>query len=304
MKKISRILPALAAAALLCASCTREPLHEEGSSYRVKFNIDYSMIYGTPVEPKLMTVLIYDPATGQKVGQEFISPTGGFINSVLPGNTYDFIVYNYDTETTGVSGTDFHNTVKAFTSSTHSGSSLIIAEPDHLYVDVLNNIYIPHIPADDLSVFTIETHPKTILDTYKLVVEGIKGLKNAQAIAVYIGGQASGRMLGTGNLISESCYVSFKGLPNYATDEIVNVFNTFGKLPDVPSDIILNIMISGADGATYVLRKDVTSQFLAGNNPEHIIRAEFDATINPRKEGGIEPSVDPWDTEHEQWNIE
>ena len=180
----------------------------------------------------------------------------------------------------------------------------IIKEPDHLYVARKESVIIPeHSVVDE----TIEIYfsASTIIDTYIFKATNVKNIQNVKSVEVCFSGQASCKHLWDRRfnqndaLISVDCYADVKN------NELITVFNTFGKLPNNYNFVFLSINNPGnnAEGREFVF--DVTDQFDNPDNTAHliIVSDEIDVPAPGSGYGGFEPDITDWDEEHRDIDI-
>ena len=114
MRKITVIL--LACTLILGASsCKRRPLNNADYNVNVVLNIDKEIVnYRYPGDPEAMRVAFFNHKTGRLVTHAFLPATGGQV-SVLPGESYDVIAYNFDTQVTLIKDENDFNKILATT---------------------------------------------------------------------------------------------------------------------------------------------------------------------------------------------
>ena len=131
----------LLAVLLSAASCKRVPLYEARSLVylEIGLTLDQPMVvpdtidlasnpsyyekYHLP-EPSKMVACFYDVNTHALVDKEYVGPYGGYITSLSAG-TYDLLVYQLGTLSTQTENDDTRNAMRAFTSFTYCGSSVM-----------------------------------------------------------------------------------------------------------------------------------------------------------------------------------
>jgi len=295
MKRIPNniILVAVSIALALLAqtSCRREPLHEPKSAYYLKPEISLNSLYKQPAMPDFVTAIFYDHKTGEKAFQEYINATGGYLYGVTPG-TYDVLLYSLGTTYTHVDSLGRIDQAYAYTNQISEGYELKY-EPDHLLVGTIYNQQIPALIEKD-STFYIKANMETLLDTWKLEVHKIKGLKNATSIGIMIDGLVDSKKLATGLISDREMKMYFAGVIDNEYKLIETPFCIFGKLPGTVSKLQLQISVIGDDGASYKLNTDITDQFNDPTNTQHIIKVDFDIEIKAKEGGGFQPVVDQW----------
>lgn len=297
MKRKLTILTA-AAAMLSLTSCVREKLYDSMSDYRIEMDLVYDMLYDKPERPpQLFKANFYDVNTNALVTSCIINGTSGYLYNIEPG-TYNLLVYDYSTNNTKVERESAFTTIYALTSTLSYRDVPVADAPSHLFVYRKESVEIPHI-SELQPTFVLKTTPRSIMDSWVLVVDGITGLENADGIEVYITGQAGRNYFGRQELSDKNTAIFFKAHPDEDMTRIYTPFNTFGKLADFESELTLNLFIQGSGGATYICRADVTEQFDDPTNVNHVIHASFNVHIEPREDSGFDPSVELWEPEKE-----
>lgn len=277
----------LAAAVLAFCSCKREPLHEPFSNYYLQLEPDFDALHIKPVDPGMYEVVFYDKITHNEVGQSYLGSNGGYIYGLGPG-TYEMIVYGFDSGNTVVSGL---GTFTGAVAKTEIYSNGIHNAPDHFIVASDENFEIPFLfDRDEPEI--LYAYPRTIMDTWCVVVDGIKGLENATEINFFISGQSSSNNFGPDVISKEMMTIHFPGTVNAEGDKIYTPFCTFGRFPGTPSNLKLSIIDSNEQ--TVECQADITGQFDDPDNTGHWIYLHFDITLSPKTDGGMQPVVEPW----------
>ena len=349
----------LSAMVLLAAvSCHRRPLEEPSEA--VSINIDVNVravtnvntnvrstvkIYGTntslfdeklaQLQPELMRVLVYDPATDKLIAQSFISRTETKADgeAVFSGNlgishgNYNFLVYNFDTPTTQVTAENTEEGILAYTDvisaamrsrflgtkggELNNGIS-IRYEPEHLMVGNERDVRIS--PHDTLVV--IHTEATTIVDTYYLQVR-VKGLQFASTATAVISGLSPSNHIGRNQrTVDPSTAVAFEmkkgqdiSLDGDNQDVLCAVFNTFGKIDSVSSELFVTFNVFDTAGNLLQYQANLDQVFeseLAKKNKWLIIDDSVlvidipdPGSGQPGQSGGsgFQPQVDDWNEE-------
>ncbi len=317
---------------LLClfpaTGCKRIPLYDPLSDVYLKLNLKLNTdvklnddidlegdaalrekVYGKM--PEQVRACFYDTQTHALMAEEFLPPTGGFIN--VPAGTYDIIVYSLGTEATRVEGTASRAGANAFTSQlgitikaknnanpseeSTIGHQPVIYEPDHIFVGTKENVIIP-IHSEIDKTHYIEMEMTTLLETYSLEVRNIEGAERIKSIDVYITGQAPSKHMWDRRFPSKISAIYFPSEPKAEEDRLYTVFNTFGKFPGAHNDVILNVIVTGVDGGQYQFTYDVTDQFDNPDNINHALIIDDEKIVIPDKNaGGFRPDVKDWDIE-------
>lgn len=316
----------IAAALLTLASCYREPIYRPLKNVQMKFRIDLSLNDSTQwvkpdtVGPSLLRVNFYNPQTHKLEGFMHTTKKGGEISGVGAG-TYDIVVFNDDTEYTRIAAQENSNTIQAYTDkiatkiksksktkqtkadddggySSELDESIAITMPDHLFVGRAQLVEIPEYSEKDTAV-VIPMTIKTIIESYKVQIDGIKGLENITTADLYLSGHAVGNFFGQGKrseevaLLHVPCYVD---LADYC---IRAMCTTFGKVMDVRGLAGLHLIVGGEDGSVYDFEADITQQYL---KPDHFLHFHLDGDIRARDENQFRPKAEKW-VDEEEWEI-
>lgn len=335
MKKLTRIsLLALGILAVI-AGCNRRPLEDmlEKILLKVTINLDGVSnvtcdIYNPDVQipntnTDMLRVMIYDRDSHALITQSFISDKtydaeghqviSGTLN-ISYGN-YDILVYNFDTPSTLIRNESSEDNILAYTSelppsaaarftggSSYSGT--ISYQPDHLMVSRDWDYRIS--PHDELTV--VETSAYTVIDTYYIQIH-VEGLQFASSATAVISGLSPSNHIGPNIRTSDpSTAVAFDLIkstdPHIAgenKDVLCAVFNTFGKLEDSNSDLIVTFNV--IDSAGNLLQKEINLNqvFRTEDAIEHhwLLIDETWTIVDPTPEkpqnGGFQPLVDDWE---------
>lgn len=283
--------------AFTAISCKRDPLHELDDRLEIRFNFDLSeddpAMHVKPRKPTLMTVSFYRPKDHSLVKSYHFRPEGGKIIGLEPG-TYDILAYGSNTEYTQVKFTDNLDDILACTYEVKAVSDTLgrtIREPDHLLTGILQEYNIPYRSTED-TTFVITADVATIMDSYYLQVDSLKGLENINSVDVYLMGHAEDNHIGQGKRGEEPVTLHIPCRVDLDKYCLCSSFCTFGKIPGSVGKAYLHIIVTGAGGRTYDFEEDITEQY---NNPSHILNLCFHGEIKPREQSGFEPKVDQWD---------
>jgi len=288
----------LLAAALLSLgtiiSCQRDPIYDSVSKYRFEFDIDENVLYCDPPKTELIQVLFYDPQTGKKIDETYMSPDGGYLYSIQPGY-YDIVVFSMGSDRTDITYTKDLNLLTAETKTLQSTPVRIINAPGHVFTGAAGNVMIPHLSEAD-SPFILRFPMKSICDSWKIMITGVEGLEYASSVWVYVFNQREEILL-KDMTPTGSCAIraSGKALPSEGVLE--SQFCTFGMINDGQPTV--KVVIEAQDGRTHSMDFDVTRQVWDESNSSHIITVDFPTKLLPLKQGGLDPSADEWDDNHE-----
>ncbi|MBR5924753.1 MAG: DUF5119 domain-containing protein [Bacteroidales bacterium] len=288
-----------------------------------------------------MRVMIYDPETKARLGESIISSksTDASGNQVLSGNLdithgdYDLLIFNeFDTPRTKVTAVASEKTILAYTdditaetrarygigTSKAEGDSTSIAndlanieikeEPDHLVVAHEQNLHIS--PHD--TVVVIHTTASTIVDTYYIQIH-VTGMKFANTATAVISGLSPSNHFGLGERTNKPatavCFPLVKSQDEKTIGEnqdvLCAVFNTFGKIPEVTSNLYVTFNV--IDTAGKLQQKEINLDQIF-KTEDAIVRhwllidetweIKDPGTDNPSTGGGgFQPQVDDWDEE-------
>lgn len=324
---MKRFLPFIVITLSCLLSCHRIPLYDPAGNILLELELKLKMdvAVGTDFDleahpelkekvdaskPSNVRICFYDTQTHNLVAEDIMTSDGGFIS--VPGGTYDVIVYNLGGVNTQVTGTEARGTAYAFTSPegtkvkiTKAGSSIapseyeVIYEPDHLLVGRMEQLVIPSMGTIDHTV-VIESGMESLLETYTFEIPAVTGTENIKEADVYITGQASGRFLWDKRFPSKPCALHLPAVVDREKGTLYTVFNTFGKFPNLESEVFLNIQVVGENGGQYQWTYDITEQF---NNPDNtgktiVIDQPMVVPDDPEGTGGgLDPYVTDWNTE-------
>ena len=288
------------------------------------------------LHPQLMRVLIYDPDTDKLIAQSFISATENENGDVVfTGNlgisygNYNFLVYNFDTPTTQVTAENTESGILAYTTeiSTATRRSLlgtkadesdeydgvsIRYEPEHLMVGNERNVRIS--PHDSLVV--IHTEATTVVDSYYLQVR-VRGLEFASSATAVISGLSPSNHIGLNKRTSDHpSAVAFelrKGqdieLDGDSKDVLCAVFNTFGKIDGVSSELFVTFNVYDTAGNLLQYKANLDKVFeselaiekhwLIIDDSVLVIDIPDPGTVPGQQGtgGGFQPQVDDWQEE-------
>lgn len=285
------------------------------------------------LDTDMMRVMVYDTQSKNLLAQSFLTAkeTDDEGNNVLSGDisisygNYDFLVYNFDTPTTQVTAENNENSILAYTPEISAAMKahlfgvskadediqekygIIQCEPDHLVVAREKNLSVS--PHDTLVV--IHTTATTIIDTYYLQIH-VENMKFASSATAVISGLSPSNHFGldqrTNAPASAVAFDLYKSqdpnLPGENKDVLCATFNTFGKIPDVTSNLFVtfNVVDTAGNLQTYTTTLDTVFQTEDAIERHWLLVTET-FTIQPpdphqnTSGGGFQPQVDDWETE-------
>lgn len=333
-----RIIVALICALVLVTGCYRRPLlepdHRAVLKVRVKYNNIPNVTTGIyndkiPVpefHTDVLRVLFYNGAGSRILSEGFITErtvdaegndivTGDVM--LAPGN-YRVLAYNFDTPSTLIRSEQKWEGITAFTDEipeskyrSLQGRALenehIYYEPDHLFVARDANLYVE--AHSDVKV--IELDANTIIDTYYVQIR-VKNLEYAASATAVLTGLSATNTIGDNTRHQEessALYIEMhkstdERIEDENKDVLCGVFNTFGRIEGVPSDLHITFQALTREGEYAEKTINMTPIFLSEDARERrwlLIEEvwELPVPINPPGSGGggFSPEVDDWDNE-------
>ena len=290
------------------------------------------------LDPTMMRVLVYSSYSGRLLAQSFISATdydeNG--NKVFKGNLgisqgdYTMVIYNFDTPTTQVSSESSVDQIIAYTDEISSAQKAkllnlstkadddyfeniaIHYEPEHLLVANEKNLRIS--PHDTL--VTIETEASTIIDSYYLQIR-VEGMQYASEATAVISGLSPSNKIGLNERTIDPSAAVYFGLEKGWDDSIKDdnkdvlcaVFNTFGKIEDITSElrVTFNVIDTAGNLLQHEVNLDEVFNSELARTRHWLIIEESTPWVIPKPapgpgegsgNGGFQPQVDDWDEQH------
>ena len=335
-----RIIVALLCALVLVSSCHRRPLVEPDHRAVMQIKIKYQNIINVTTDiynekipvPELHTdvlrVLFYNESGSRLLSEGFftdkeIDSDGNEVISgdvMLAPGTYRMLAYNFDTPSTFIRGEQKWDGITAYTDEIPESkyrslrgraieNEHIYYEPDHLFVAREESLYIE--PHSDIKV--IETVAKTVVDTYYLQIR-VKNMQYAESATAVLTGLSPTCAIGANTRAHEESSALYIEM-HKSTDEriegenkdvLCGVFNTFGRVEDVPSELHITFQAMTREGEYAEKTIDMTKVFLTEDARERhwlIIEDvwELPVPITPPGSGGgggFNPEVDDWQDEN------
>lgn len=294
---------------ILAGSCHRRPLVELDNNVLLNITIDTSIVnYKVTTPPEMMRAIFFDSKTGDFVSHSFLPHNGGYVH-LMPGREYDILVYNFDTEATIIDGDYNIDNILAYTNlvpeniksrlkgrAGKGDDEMIVYEPDHLFVGKLEDIYIPK-RGYGLPAFEVDIHAETIVETWIVEVDKVRGAEYVAAVSSVISGLADHNMIGHREQSYEEATVYFEATTFTKDGHFYAKFNTFGRNALAGRSQILSLVLTDTGGKNYCFNMDVSAKFI--DNPEQyiLIRTddiEIDKPEHTGSGGGLAPEVDEW----------
>lgn len=188
--------------------------------------------------------------------------------------------------------------------SAPSDEERIVYEPDHLFVGRIRSVDIPALleGEDDREVM-VEVDAHSIVETWKISLTNVEGLEWVQSVAAIISGQSGSHFIGREEDSEDAVSIYFEMKADKENGTIYGQFNTFGKHPQVQSDLSLDINLTDTGGDEHHYHFDVDSEFM--DNPGFHIEIEEEVKVEEPKGGGggFAPTVDDWEEIKTEINI-
>ena len=294
--------------ALAAGSCHRRPLVEVDNNVLLNITIDTSIVnYKVQNPPEMMRAIFFDSNTGDFVSHSFLPHNGGYVY-LMPGREYDILVYNFDTEATIIDADYNINYIFAYTNlvpeniksklkgrADKSPDEMIVFEPDHLFVGKLEDIYIP-MRGDGMPALQIDILVQTIVQTWIVEIDKVRGAEYVGAISSVISGLADHNLIGRGEQSYDEATVFFEAASLTKDGHFYAKFNTFGRNALAGRSQILSLVLTDTGGKNWCFNMDISEKF--NDNPEQYILIRTDDIVIEKPEqtggGGLAPEVDEW----------
>lgn len=285
---------ALLVACCVYAGCQREPIYRETGQYAVRFTVDSeSVLYMMPEKLELIQLSFYDIENDKEVYTTYMDADGGYLYSIRPG-MYKLAAWTLNSDYTSVTYTNKYSLLTAEPKTVQETPMRVIVAPDHVFAYSSGTMEIPYIAeGDEDVVFTLPL--KSVIDTWRIEVEGVEGLENFSDANFFVYNQARELYIG-GWMCSGSAVDRSAG--KVEGDLIVSEFGTFGMPEDEKVAVVARILAQNS--LVHELTVDVTDQIRNPENKDHIIRICFDTKLNPLEQGGLLPTTEEWNehTDH------
>lgn len=284
-------------ACLLLTSCHRRPLLLPNGDTMLKVHLITDSInnvtcniYNENIQRPIITsdmlrVFLYDKAGSPLLMQKFISDKSiddrGFetlsgLLSLSPG-LYGLLAYNFDVDATYIADEGNFNTVRAYTEeiprslysrfgSRSDAMGKVYYQPEHVMVADNPLVRIDEHHGTEL----LEMDAYTVINTYyiQIRISGYKNLAtNAAALAV-LSGLSQSVLLKDGTRVKEPASVYFelqRSKDTRMSDEnqmvLCAVFNTFGRIEQIPSELQVTFTALTKDGKTHQKVVDMVPVF-------------------------------------------
>ena len=307
MRRLYLIL-ALVLVTLAAGSCRRRPLVEVDNNVLLNITIGTDIVnYEVQTPPEMMRAIFFDSKTGDFVSHSFLPHHGGYVH-LMPGRTYDILVYNFDTEATIIDGDYNLNYILAYTNLVPENiksrlkgragkgeDEMIVYEPDHLFVGRLEDIYIP-MRGYGMPALEIDIHAETIVQTWIVEIDKVRGAEYVGAVSSVISGLADHNLIGRSEQSYDEATVFFEATSLTKDGHFYAKFNTFGRNALAGRKQVLSLVLTDTGGKSFCFNMDISEKF--NDNPLQYILIKTDDIVIEKPEqtggGGLAPSVDEW----------
>lgn len=269
---------------------------------------------------EMLRVLFYAPESGRMAAQCFISektvtPEGYemiYGRTHLPPGDYVMLAYNFDTETIRVENENTLAEINAFTPEIPDylyalllgSTEAVFRQPEHLLV-ARRDVRIDG--SEQMQV--IEAEARTVIDTYYLQIR-VRGAEYVSTAKATLSGMSSSNRFGVDERGTDDSKIMFDisgGTDPRIADEnkdvLCTLFNTFGKVDGVTSNLTVRFDIITSDGTQYVKTLDISPTFLSEDARErHWLLMDYilDIPEPHHPGGGFDPGMGDWDEIHER----
>ena len=290
----------------------------------------YNESYEHPefTRPLTMLACLADSQTGEVMSEGILKnqgsdARGNYIDGYIgaPSGEYNLVVYQLGSPLTLIKYTDDYFSMQAYTSTVSErvlgylsqtskvlGDEIIMQEPEHILVARCKDIQINQpekidtLKTADGDFFTARSIAKSYY--LQLRITGVEWIKSAAAVLSGLSGSSllckEDGMIETDpvNLYFSMLYKGNKKSSSSSdSSEILHAtFTTFGKIPDLTSELTLNFEFAKSDGSSQIETIDITEVF---NTPQAIenqwLLLDKEITITkPIGSGGMDPGVGGW----------
>lgn len=293
----------------------------------------YNESYEHPefTRPMAMLACLADSQTGEVISEGVLrnqrsDARGNYIDGYVgaPSGDYNLLIYQLGSPHTLIKYTDDYYGMQAYTATVSErvlgylsqtskvlGSERIMQEPEHILVARCNDIHVNHsekvdtLRTADGDFFTARTIAKSYY--LQLRITGVEWIKSASAVLSGLSGSSllckDDGMIETDpvNLYFSMLYKGSKKRSSSGDSaEVLHAtFTTFGKIPDLTSELTLNFEFAKSDGSSQIETIDITEVFktpMAIENQWLLLDKEI-AITKPIGSGGMDPGVDGWKEE-------
>lgn len=269
-----------------------EPALPENESIDVNSSQDlYARAYGPEID--LYRICLYDTETHEFAGEDFLPAEGGFLN-VVPG-FYDMIIYSAGSPVTILENEQMRSKIYAYTNAVESNDGLMIPEPEHMFVAVMQNVGIPIYSETD-TIRTMQVKTTRIAETYSIEFANVVGLDRVDKAEIRVSGQVPGKFLWDQRTPDLAGSVHFEPIIDIDGGRIYALFNTFGRNQYRYNRMVVTLVITDCNGRNHQWKVDVTDIVDNPDNLGNQIQIINELTIPDTDDGGgLNPDVNDWD---------
>lgn len=322
-------------------SCERRPLVELYNTHYVRVYIDENLLNVTEgfynpehqkpayKSPSIIRIALTDRNNGNVVSERYLrnigeDERGKYYDGYIVANpgVYNLMAYNFDTESSIMTGVGNHFTTTSTTNeiASHLYSKIpsrakspvpnesIVYDPDHVFVVDCGDVVVPYVEELD----TLRTPDgdyffgESVVKSYYLQI-GIQGMEYVSSSVALLNGMSGSAMVhGRCMNPDHEVTVYFEMIKSHLDmDEdgralIYATFNTYGKLPDADSELEITFDLLTTYGSHHTEKFDISKEFETRDAIEHqwIIIDKTIVVPDPPKvesDGGFLPEVGPWD---------
>lgn len=281
--------------------------------------------------PRVIRVVLADPISGSVIGERYLQNQGvdsmgyyldGYIGA--PAGRYNMLLYNFGSPRTLIRNEQNYFAMQAYTNQVSdyylqylpavrqmTDEQQIVQQPDHLFHAVQEDIIIKKNELVDTlrdangNYFTAHS----LVKSYYIQVK-VKGIEWATSAVSLLSGMAGSSFIHQheGMVELDSVHVLFTLKPTErkrsssdgsTTATLYTTFNTFGKLPEIPSHFTITFEFMKRDGSSQMEVFDITDMF---DTPlvkdQQWILVDHEIELTPPEgtpiDGGLTPGVEKW----------
>lgn len=322
-------------------SCERRPLYEGDEAALLKVHLVTEGIHNVTcdiyneqlerqrITSDMLRVFIYDKSGSPLLSQGFVSNKSvderGYETlsgpvMVSPG-TYGIVSYNFDVADIHIADEGDFRKIWAYTDeipatiysrfgSRSKAMGAVYYAPEHLMVASNPGLVVNA----HQGLKTLEMDAHSVVDSYyiQIRITGAENMAEKAAGLAVLSGLSPGCLIGEGKPVEEPVSVYFemkKSIDPRIEDEnqavLCAVFNTFGRLEDMLSDLKITLSVLSRNGETHQKEIDMTPIFNTEDARKRhwlLIDDVWDIP-EPVNDGGFSPKVDSWDDIEEEIHI-
>ena len=282
--------------------------------------------------PANMRAALADAQTGEILYEGLLrnqgnDEKGNYLDGYLsaPAGDYHILMYQLGSPVTLIRHHDSYFDMAAYTNPVNDramtylpqiGNAIdrekIMGEPEHILASRCESIHISHSSGVDTlrtssgEYFTAHTIAKSYYLQLKII--GVEWVRAAGAV---LSGMAGSSMLCKENGMVEDDPVHLFFSMTYADKKkrageeasiatLYTTFTTFGKIPDISSELTLNFEFTKNDGTTQTATFDITEAFKTplAVEKQWILLDEVVTITKPENTGGMNPGIEGWKDEN------